>query len=1018
MATTQNPLQKAMAARRESRSYPLVSMVRQSPQLAAVLSKLVSSQASHANYGVGGRKQIQNPDAFQMRQLSHRMGRNSSDSEMVLALLPDMKLSAEILVSSILSPKDMMSTEMNLMPPEGIFDPQITNELMVIQRRHFDQVYKIKPKLGKILRDVLFENGSHVRAVIPENSLDELIHRQSAVTMENLKDLLTDDGHIRPMGFLGPNKRGPSTLNPGLESLGLGYSFGAASTNVDSRVTLQGTFPVYEFQQAPDGETPRKDRVVLEALVDDHLRVTDNLSVLKMPKLAEKIRLDNIRGVLGVYGQRVTMESSAVHMSPIEEPAQQKISDRELADSIYRRAQVGHKPVVIVKTQEQLKRRTVGDPLILELPSESVIPVHVPGQEEKHIGYFVLLDQHGNPVSRKNQRDTYGELADRMSQGSGGNNQFASQLIQRVSSLVNGFDTTNNAHLDYSAKVYAEMVEADLLARLKNGVYTNGAALAKNEEVYRIMLARTLSAQQTQMLFLPVELVTYFAFDFTPDGTGKSLMEDMKILNSLSAMLMFSDVMASVRNSIGMTDVKVKLDDVDPDPYKTIERTTHELLRVKQQSFPLGVNSPVDLVNYLQRAAINVTWEGHPGLPDIGIEKSERSTNYPKPDDTLSENMRKRRIMATGLNPETVDTAFNGEFATSVVQNSVMLSRRVLQHQEKFCPLLAQHVRQVTFATEGLMLEMAQLVGKNFKVDEKELSELKMTYGENADVRTIAINRKLAEFINAVEVELPKPDMTRMENQLAQLNNFIQVLDPAIDAFLSEEFLTSNLTGQAGSIAGDFKKAVRAHFIRQYMADNNILPQLSKITSVDPDGKPEVEMWEDIEQHHETIIKVMAAFMKHVQPYRAAGDKVLETTAPSDGFQAGGFGGSSGGGSFGGDAGGGMGGGDFGSGGGDDFSMGMPGDTGGTGGGDGLGGDLDQETGTGDSAGEDTGDTTNDQGGAGKDGLANPLAGEPTEGGPHKDDMPMSDLDDDGNPKKKDENKDKKDDTSGGSSFL
>lgn len=895
-----NPIVKSIQLIKQGKGLPVLRLVRDAPELSAMVSKLVTSPTSHVNYGLGGVKQLQNPNSLEMRQLSHRLARNASDAEITMQVLPDTELSAQILTSCILSPKDMTTVEINYIPPEGIVDPQLASELIVELRKHFDQIYKIKPLLSKILREILFEQGAHIRAVIPENSIDDMINRNNSVTMEDLREHIDQEGNIKNIGILG-NGIGAGIQKTSSTGISLESFKNPLDTyrnaSIDSRLhyaARKGDYPVLN----PESGADAVKKLSFESLVDENIRITDNISILKIPGLHEKIRSQRVNELYN-YGKarrnyssealadtqtRLSAGEAMVGMGADGKP--KKLTDQEIAGATFRHISARHTPVAIMKTQEQLDRHTVGNPMIMELPTEAVIPVYTPGQEERHIGYFIILDNNGNPVSRKNMRDTYGELADRMSMGAGGSNQFASQLIQRVNALVNGFDYNNNQHLEYSARVYAEMVEADLLSRLRNGIYSNGAALARNEEVYRIMLSRTLSAQQTQLLFLPVEFVTYFAFKYTEDGVGKSLMEDTKILNSLRAMLTFSDVMASIRNSIGMTDVKMKLDEDDPDPYKTIEMTMGELLRAKQQQFPLGVNSPVDIVNYLQRAAYDFSFEGHPGLPDVTIEKSERSQNYPKPDSDLSDNLRKRAIMAYGLNPETVDNGFNSEFATSVVANNILLTRRVMQYQELFCPKLADHIKKVIYCSEGLMGILRDTVKKNFTDQHYDFEEIDRLYGkDNPNRQDLAIDYLLRQFIDGLETTLPRPDGTTLANQGEALKNFIELLDQgALDAWVSNEFFTSNFVGDIADTVEDFKKVIRAYFIRQFMTENNILPELSKITMTDEDDKPEVEFWEINQDHIKVLVKSLAQFIKNLDPTKTAGNIVIKNLGGEEGF--------------------------------------------------------------------------------------------------------------------------------------
>lgn len=872
MATKENLILTSVRLAQNGESVPALKLIQRSPETAAVASKLVESKTRSYSYNKEGNRRIDNPDILRMREQAVRVGRNASDSEMVMQMLPEMELCAQILISSILSPKDMMEPKLNLVAPEGVLPSQPTSEILSLLRAHFDQVYRIKNDLPAILRDALFETGSHIRAVIPESSIDELINRSTSAGLESVHELITASQELKNFGLLGkPAQTRQNSLGTiSLESIDVASS----SQNIPSKDDLFLNIKGQYLQLHSDAQSIDKVPKIDFEIKDTNTIVTDNPFVLKIPVLQEVVRERHIEEVLYRYSNnRVSMESYGV-----KDDDTKKLSDRQLASLLYRPGNTKHVVVATVKTPEQLKRRTVGAPMILQLPSESVIPVHVPGQENAHVGYFVLLDSNGNPISRKNQRDYYSEFSQRLS-GAGGStsvqSSFSSQVIQRVNTLINGFDCGNKEHLDYSFRVYQDMVEQDLLARLKNGVYSNGVSLANNEEIYRIMFSRTLAGQQSQVLFLPVKLVSYFAFRYSADGIGKSLLDDMKILNSLRVMVMFANTMASIRNSIPTQIINIKMDEDDPDPYKTAERQMTEFVRVKQQAFPIAVSSPVDVTDFLQRSGYEFKFSGHPGLPDIEIERTDSQRQVAKPDSEFEENLRKRAIMATGLNPETVDNGFSGEFATSVVANNILLARRVFQLQTTFCPQLADHLRKVILSTSDLLDEMRKIISSS--VDEKTMSpdDLLRVFGTKEYDKNIVTEYLLREFIYGLGVSLPNPNATTFENQFKAFESFIELLDQALKAWISSDFFTAEIAGQMATPVENIVQMIRAYFVRRFLSENGILPELSSITAEgDADGKPAIDLWETNEEHVKALLRSFSKFFKGMQEPKQAADDI------------------------------------------------------------------------------------------------------------------------------------------------
>lgn len=856
-------LKDAIAAVNTGQRFPVVSLVRQDPGLAAVISKLVPDRINSPTYGLDGNRTTMVPDYGALKSISEHTAQSRADAQTVLQILPDMELSAQILISSILAPKDMTTTELTFSHSEGFLPPEVSGALIARTKTYFEQDYKIEPLLPKMLRDILFEAGSYSIAVIPENAVDDAINGSARVTMESLSSDLNADGTIRPSGLLGPVIRPAPAVEKKRPGLSLeSFNDIDKSRNIDGLVRFELGFG--------------------KPVEDSYLTVSDNVNLLKIPLIYQKIREGRIHSLVGSRA----MESLDTTMT-----------DRELSSKLYKDKGFTYQPITSIKSQEQLTRHSVGNPLIMRLPAESVIPVHVPGAVEEQIGFFILVDGEGNPVSKESSPDYYQELQSRLNQ----NGSFPSAMLNKVKSMTNGFDIGNQTHLDFSARAYGQLVEQDLLARLRNGVYGAGAAIAKKEDVYRIMLSRALGKQHTQLLFVPASYMTYFAFRFHENGVGKSLLDDMQILNSLRSMLTFANVMAALKNSIGRTEVKLKLDEADPDPKKTIEIAMHEIARTRQQYFPLGMNSPTDLVDWLQRSGFEFSFEGHPGIPDVSVDFGEKNSNYTKPDSELEESLRKRAIMAVGLSPEMVDNSFSAEFATTVVSNNLLLSKRVMTIQEQFTPQLSDHMRKVMMNSEKLIDELRSIVVSNYdKLDIKDVMIDAKGRGANTDaLKEHVVRHVIKKFIMSFEVALPRPNSVTLENQLDALKIYSEALDVTLESWLSDKFFNSDTGGEVSNQTEAVREMMKAYFIRQWMSENGMMPELSDLTATDKDGKPVLDLYAAQKSHIEALTKSMTSLMVGLQQVKNASDMVLDDrvgeteppAAPTDGEDAGGSGG-------------------------------------------------------------------------------------------------------------------------------
>lgn len=852
---------------------PVLQLVRDKP-LSALLSKAVDPTIQPSHTAAGTRK-IEAPSLGALHNIASRTANNISHADTVMQMLPDMQLGSQILVSSITSPKDMMTLELTYQTTPGILPPTVLSTVTAAIRDHFDKIYKIKNKIPRILQEVLFEKGSHVVAIIPENSIDEMINRSNAISMESFYEALGVDPRAKlsptqaigaPLGFLGAGQAGfkDDKVKHGSGLAGMVFSIGNES--------LEDTFNAYkpqthEFSQYVHYADKNGKYEALEGLL-----VTDNPNVLRISKIEEKLRRDQINAKLKINQNALDL-GIAMEAYGRSANGQIKLDDRSLKSLIYKPRKNGVLPMQVFKTDNQLDRRSIGHPLIMELPSESVIPVYTPGQEDRHVGYFVLLDQTGNPVKAMNEKDSFGEMQNRLATA----NSQSNNIINRLKQLTEGLQCNGQEYTDAMVRVYADMVEQDLLARLRNGIYSNSVSLGKNTDYYRVMLSRVLAQQNTTVLFMPSDMVTYFARKYNQYGIGISILDEMKILNNMRAIAMMGNTILGIKNSIPRTQVNLTIDETDPDPYKTAETILQEIARINQTSVPFGASAPVDIADFYQRAQYQVRVTGHPAIPETNIEYTESNTNYQRVDTDLEESLQKRALMAMGLNAEHINNGFNQETATSVVANNLMLSRRVAVIQDQVNPHITDYHRKVIRADEDLQEQLRGILTAAY--DELEIDEdaiAKEIGQDKANVKALVIRHIINDFVEGLEVSLPRPNTATMENQKASLDGYIELLEVALDAYVSDEFFTEELGGEVTRSVDSIKKMLRAYFIRQFLAENGILPELAAMVTLTDADEPEINLWETQAEHIKKLMKTISGFMKKIQKTKQESNEIVE----------------------------------------------------------------------------------------------------------------------------------------------
>ena len=795
---------KIVQALNQGKKYPALSLVQHNEQNAAVIAKLIKTpQFSH--FDLTRSDSIYNINTDQFSQIASGVAERMRDSENIMQLFPDLELAAQILISSILSPKDMLATELYYKVREAILPLDVTTQCLKIIEEELTQTYEIKSILPDILRECLFISGSYVKVILPEASLDEIINANLYASTESIERVMQKT-HV---GILAQEDSGLKLPE-------------ALSRYVGANVKQ-------EFARL--------------------IEVSDNYQYLKLPKLLQTQRR---------YRVQDTIAATEGH--------QERFSYQELEQLFYRRAEQKEVPFVAVKTRDQTTRRSIGRPLELKVPSESIIPVYVPGDPKAHIGYFILVDEEGNFVTYDSARESLGQMFNVDDK----TNSIASMLTQKATYNLLGINRTRQ-ELDSRVEIYRSIIEHDLLNRLKRGLLGGNVKLAHVPEVYHVMLSRTLAGQYTRLLYVPADLVSYFALKFHPNGTGKSLLDDLKVLTGLRAIILFAKVMAMAKNSINITRVNMTLDPNDPDPQKTIEMSINEVLKMRQQYFPLGINSPIDLVNWVQRAGFEFTFEGHPALPQTKFDFESKSFQHQLPDNELDELLRKQTIMAIGLSPETVDNGFNSEFATTVVANNILLSKRVQQFQDQFLPILTQYVQKLVFNDFTLRARLKEVLKTNLASLDKYLDQAEVHLRDTDESKFLEY--LLDKLAMSLIVELPRPDTTSVETQTSAFEQYVESLDKSLDYWVSSEFMSEEVAGELSASIDAIKANLKAYFVRRWMVENGFLPELSEIIQSDDEGRPVISLYDITKEHIEGLMKSSLKFLDSLQGAKKAASK-------------------------------------------------------------------------------------------------------------------------------------------------
>ncbi len=814
----------------EKKRIPLAKFVKSNSSFGALVSKLVDNREREKSFiDEAGSYNVMTQTAS-LKAISKDVQESSKNTESIISLFPDMELSMQILISSIISPKDMTGDQLIYKVNQSFLTPDITSQLIEIIKENVESYYKIREDLSDILRQILFISGAYSVAVIPESELDVIINSQANLTTESLikNKIIDKNNEFGSLGFLGnPNNKSSNLAYESLNKNKSNYTEKSLYKTDDSNLKkiaenlTTDLMSAREFTVLEDEARKEVEKYVTSIhnkIIDSvkHIVVNDNPEELKMPKImAHKVKQTTESILEKKYPtmHKLAHESKAI-------PGADETDIAKIKDSLYKIPQGKTSPFVSFSLLNPV-RKNIGRPLILKLPSESLIPVHTPGDPNNHIGYFVLVDQHGSPLHMVERITALTELDEGLMQPDTSMNSI---LVQRAQDNIRG-KNIKGMSIDNALPIYTNLVEQELMARLESGIYGKNVEISNVNEIYKIMLSRTLKNQMTKIIYMPVNMVEYMRYKIHQNGVGKALTEDLRILMSIRAMTLFSRLMGSVKNSIGITEINLKLDERDPDPLKTIEIVKNEILRARQQNFPIGISTPMDLADWVQRSGLEFTFEGHPRIPDVKLDYNQHGASNIMPDETLDEDLRKRTIMAYGLSPETVDNGFSPDFATTVVANNALLSKRVIVIQKTILAHLKSLVTKIVRADSVILDSIKSVIVKNL-VEIKDLMKL----GDKKINDETLIDLVIDEFLEIFSIELPLPETISITNQMDSFDKYQEFLDKALDAWVNTDMFSEPVAGSISEHMTTMKAVLKSYYTRKWITENGVMEELGEIT--------------------------------------------------------------------------------------------------------------------------------------------------------------------------------------------
>jgi hypothetical protein len=576
-----------------------------------------------------------------------------------------------------------------------------------------------------------------------------------------------------------------------------------------------------------------KDRVLTkpsdEFILSDLVTITDNTNILRIPEVKDAMARD------------VMDPNSVVQMSTEET-----------------------NKVIQFLDESMEKRESITKPLLLDVHPCACKVIYYPGDPSRHAAYVILLDKDGYPITDVSNSENNVENASLKDLNIDRNS------IRHISKrgLISATRVERKAN---DASLFKSYLRQQLMSRI-NDEYFSIPDGVDMDAILTAVLARSLKKEKTTMLVLPPSMVCYFANTYGPDGQGVNKIHNLQVLASIRSMLMYSAFGHVVRNQARNTTVAVEVDPVVSDLPKFQKTIRRLIANMNASELPNGLLNPRDLAKWQQEVGTKFEFTGHEGLLNTKIDFRHEEGNRPvEIDNTLMEHIRKLMLLSIGPSADMVDNGFDSRHASTADAKRSLL---VKKGQRLMGPLLEQASHLV-----GLILKSHGGFMRQLRKTYETMPAIKQMYQSSELKDLISLESYISTVINKLiggtRVSMPPMGQsTKLSDITAEVEELGRYLEMVLPAFISEDMLDSSLLGDVGTDTRAFIDIYKAHFIRQYIADNMSIVDLDSISQTDSVGNPHLDIGEELENHIKGLMKSLGTLKKTM---KKAGEKYDKT---------------------------------------------------------------------------------------------------------------------------------------------
>ena len=734
---------------------------------------------------------------------------------------PEIEQSRILVSSSILSPNDLQEGEFifsfeNI--PAVNNDPTLSEDIAEVFDQFFNEELQLGIKSYDWIGDIQYGGGSKPILILPIATQLDLRYRDG----DDIKNDLKDEAEIYPFHGKTPDA-GMESFDAYLKHLSPDddYTYsGEAGKKLTWKAALEGIDPSQELVDlVPSMEsfgvrvpTPFRDRNA-PAMLDDSEYSLDYVSGLESMIVNLRTRLEE--------GDLIKLSENP---EIIRFNTDYKLKSKtQLTEALLKKYQKNRNPAIIREELVDLKTNSAkfkhqGHPTLIELPPESVVPICIPGAPDQHLGYFVMIDQFGQPLTIENSgMMDNSKDCDGCGGGSGNVNAAYEALFGTGCCAHYGLRGPGNIQ-SAGNMIFNHMLDKYLKSRMKGIFNRTDLSIGRFNAVATTLFYRLLARKETMIVFVSPELLHYFAFSYDPvTGVGISKLNDIGFLLSMRLHYVIANIIALANDAVQQKIINVSVDEKAANLEGLLDAIGN--IFVAKQKLNSSID-PSEIIRNIYSNSVAVVPRNVPGLGEFSIEPTVQNTQSVKPDSQLLEQLDNLLVSHLDVPPSALNQLSEPEYAKSLVTYNLFFAKKIARYQRIWCSQIEEFIRDYATFSIPFQKALAKKLAGNMKIrstpsgktskgkpsdkkmvngkrpalqQEKLPPKVKRMLADNPNVYSEASTDKLVQAIIAgVTVKLPTPNIVVDNAQFEQIRNYMSNLNELADSFYPAEMISSD----------------------------------------------------------------------------------------------------------------------------------------------------------------------------------------------------------------------------------